>query len=177
MSGPLAGRTVVELAGIGPAPFAGMLLADMGADVIRVDRPGGADLPAAALELDLLNRGKRSVVVDLKRPDGVAAVLALLFVTSLAATRSSPQLDQITPDATPSPPPSTSSGRSYGAANAAITSAARPKLSAVNTLEPMWQCTPTSSAESPRRMRSIAARASPLARLNPNFESSCPVAT
>jgi alpha-methylacyl-CoA racemase len=77
VSGPLAGRTVVELAGIGPAPFAGMLLADMGADVIRVDRPGGADLPAATLQSDLLNRGKRSVVVDLKRPEGVAVLLAL----------------------------------------------------------------------------------------------------
>ena len=69
--GPLAGVRVVELAGIGPAPFAAMLLADLGADVIRVERPGssGAD--------DLLNRGKRALAVDLKHDRGPATVLAL----------------------------------------------------------------------------------------------------
>lgn len=63
--GPLAGVRVVELAGIGPGPFAGMLLADLGADVVRVDRPGGAGLgidPAS----DVTGRNKRSVMVDLK---------------------------------------------------------------------------------------------------------------
>jgi alpha-methylacyl-CoA racemase len=78
MTGPLTGRRIIELAGIGPAPFACMLLADMGADVIRVDRPGGAPLPVAAPEKDLYNRGKRSVVLDLKRPEGIDAAMTLV---------------------------------------------------------------------------------------------------
>ncbi|MFJ2650137.1 CaiB/BaiF CoA transferase family protein [Streptomyces sp. NPDC087420] len=75
--GPLAGVRVVELAGIGPGPFAAMTLADLGADVVRVDRPGGTGLgidPAA----DLTNRNKRSVLIDLKSPDGAARVLDLV---------------------------------------------------------------------------------------------------
>ncbi|WP_335976361.1 CaiB/BaiF CoA transferase family protein [Streptomyces sp. CA2R106] len=74
--GPLAGVRVLELAGIGPGPFAAMLLADLGADVVRVDRPGGQGLgidPA----LDVTNRNKRSVLVDLKAEGGPAAVLDL----------------------------------------------------------------------------------------------------
>ncbi|MER5435513.1 CaiB/BaiF CoA-transferase family protein [Streptomyces sp. NPDC002588] len=74
--GPLAGVRVVELAGIGPGPFAAMLLADLGADVVRVDRPGGTSL-AVDPAYDVTNRGKRSVVVDLKAPDGPARVLDL----------------------------------------------------------------------------------------------------
>ncbi|MET7395127.1 CaiB/BaiF CoA-transferase family protein [Dactylosporangium sp. NPDC005572] len=74
--GPLHGITVVELAGLGPAPFACMMLADLGADVIRVDRPGAGELDVPA-HLELLNRGKRSVILDLKRPEGVEAVRAL----------------------------------------------------------------------------------------------------
>ncbi|MFJ5673764.1 CaiB/BaiF CoA transferase family protein [Streptomyces sp. NPDC093097] len=76
-NGPLSGVRVVELAGIGPGPFAAMLLADLGADVVRVDRPGGAGLgidPAS----DLTNRNKRSVLVDLKQSAGVAQVLDLV---------------------------------------------------------------------------------------------------
>ncbi|MGV9290650.1 CaiB/BaiF CoA transferase family protein [Streptomyces sp. NPDC003719] len=74
--GPLSGVRVVELAAIGPGPFAAMLLADLGADVVRVDRPGG---PGLAIDpaLDVTNRNKRSVVVDLKAPDGPARVLDL----------------------------------------------------------------------------------------------------
>jgi alpha-methylacyl-CoA racemase len=66
VTGPLAGLKVLELAGIGPGPFCAMFLADLGADVVRVDRPGGG---TAAVEprLDLLNRGKRSIALDLKR--------------------------------------------------------------------------------------------------------------
>jgi alpha-methylacyl-CoA racemase len=75
--GPLAGRRVIELAGIGPAPFACMALADMGADVIRIDRPSGQELGTAPPASDLLNRGKRSVVLDLKHPDGREAALTL----------------------------------------------------------------------------------------------------
>ncbi|GGW95845.1 CaiB/BaiF CoA transferase family protein [Streptomyces lomondensis] len=74
--GPLTGVRVVELAGIGPGPFAAMLLADLGADVVRVDRPGGPGLgidPA----YDVTNRNKRSVVVDLKSPGGPDQVLGL----------------------------------------------------------------------------------------------------
>jgi alpha-methylacyl-CoA racemase len=77
-SGPLAGLRVLELAGIGPAPFAGMLLADLGADVVRVDRPGGPALAAVRPEQDLLGRGKRSLGLDLKDPAGVATVLDLV---------------------------------------------------------------------------------------------------
>jgi alpha-methylacyl-CoA racemase len=77
--GPLAGVTVIELAGIGPGPFCAMMLADMGAEVIRVDRAenvagGDPDHPPA----DLNNRGRRSIGVDLKNPDGVAVVLDLV---------------------------------------------------------------------------------------------------
>lgn len=77
MPGPLAGVRVVELAGIGPGPFAAMLLADLGADVVRVDRPGGAGLgidPA----LDITNRNKRSVLLDLKAPTDRETLLALV---------------------------------------------------------------------------------------------------
>ncbi|GAA3847709.1 CaiB/BaiF CoA-transferase family protein [Streptomyces coacervatus] len=74
--GPLTGVRVVELAGIGPGPFAAMLLADLGADVVRVDRPGGVGL-AINTEYDITNRNKRSVIVDLKSPDGPARVLDL----------------------------------------------------------------------------------------------------
>jgi alpha-methylacyl-CoA racemase len=74
--GPLAGLRVVEIAGIGPAPFAGMMLADLGADVLRVDRPGGTPLFGEPRH-DLLGRGKRSVAVDLKHPGGPGVVRAL----------------------------------------------------------------------------------------------------
>ncbi|WP_201305011.1 CaiB/BaiF CoA transferase family protein [Streptomyces sp. GS7] len=75
-NGPLSGVRVVELAGIGPGPFAAMLLADLGADVVRVDRPGGAGLRIDPAH-DITNRNKRSVLVDLKQPAGVAQVLDL----------------------------------------------------------------------------------------------------
>ncbi len=77
--GPLAGVRVVEIAGIGPGPFAAMMLADMGADVVRVDRAGnvwGGD-PANPPK-DIMNRGRRSIGVDLKNPEGVETVLQLV---------------------------------------------------------------------------------------------------
>ena len=78
-TGPLAGVRVVELAGIGPAPFACMLLADLGADVIRLDRPGVPTLPVPMPpEADLLRRGRPSVVLDLKHPDGLATARELV---------------------------------------------------------------------------------------------------
>jgi alpha-methylacyl-CoA racemase len=79
VAGPLQGLKVIEIAGIGPGPFAAMMLADMGADVIRVDRAKavtGGD--PATPPVDVLNRGRRSVGVDLKHPDGVEAVLRLV---------------------------------------------------------------------------------------------------
>lgn len=63
-TGPLAGVRVVELGGIGPGPHAGMVLADLGADVVRVRRPGGLQMPAE--DVDLMHRGKRVVDLDLK---------------------------------------------------------------------------------------------------------------
>lgn len=96
MSGPLTGLAVVELAGIGPAPFAGMFLADLGAEVLRVDRPGprrgaevlsqgGAQRAGSAggspypgdPRHDLLNRGKRSAIIDLRQPAGAEVVRVL----------------------------------------------------------------------------------------------------
>ncbi|OMC33126.1 carnitine dehydratase [Mycolicibacterium fortuitum] len=74
-AGPLAGLIVIELAGIGPGPYAATLLADMGARVIRIDRPGtGADRAAA---MDVFRRNRESVVVDLRRPEGVEVVREL----------------------------------------------------------------------------------------------------
>jgi alpha-methylacyl-CoA racemase len=75
--GPLSGVRAVEFAGIGPGPFCGMMLADMGADVLRVDRPGSAEEGLIDPRLDLLNRGKRSVVLDLKSPRGTDAARRL----------------------------------------------------------------------------------------------------
>jgi alpha-methylacyl-CoA racemase len=75
VAGPLTGIRVVELGGIGPGPFCGMVLADMGADVVRLDRPGGSP---GALAGDLLQRGRRSLAVDLKHPDGAGLVLDLI---------------------------------------------------------------------------------------------------
>jgi alpha-methylacyl-CoA racemase len=75
-TGPLRGVRVVELAGIGPGPHACTILADLGADVIRVDRPGGQTF--ATGRYDVLTRGRPSVALDLKNPDAVAAVLRLV---------------------------------------------------------------------------------------------------
>ncbi|KVL19474.1 CaiB/BaiF CoA transferase family protein [Burkholderia sp. MSMB1826] len=71
MAGPLSGIRIVELAGIGPGPFAAMMLADNGAEVIRVERPGGV------APVDATMRSRRSVVLDLKTPEGSAALRAL----------------------------------------------------------------------------------------------------
>jgi alpha-methylacyl-CoA racemase len=76
--GPLSGMTVIELAGLGPAPFAGMLLAELGAEVIRIDRPGGSGILGGHEAVDILNRGKKSVLLDLKRPRAVNALLQLV---------------------------------------------------------------------------------------------------
>ncbi|MDA8071910.1 MAG: CaiB/BaiF CoA-transferase family protein [Actinomycetota bacterium] len=79
MTGPLTGTRIVELAGIGPGPYACMLLADAGADVIRVDRRTNREASAdAGPTWDLLARSRPSVGVDLKRPEGLALVLELV---------------------------------------------------------------------------------------------------
>ncbi|MGH8920320.1 MAG: CoA transferase, partial [Actinomycetes bacterium] len=78
MAGPLKGYTIIELAGIGPGPFAGMMLADMGADVIRVDRAQAVRDDGSRPATDVLARGRRSIGVDLKHPDGRDAVLRLV---------------------------------------------------------------------------------------------------
>jgi len=77
--GPLEGVRILEVAGIGPGPFAGMMLSDMGAEVVRIDRAdrvrgGDPENPPK----DILARGRRSVAVDLKNPEGIATVLAMI---------------------------------------------------------------------------------------------------
>src|SRR6185295_3324255 len=75
--GPLAGIKVLELESIGPAPFAGMLLADMGADVLVIDRPATTDLGLKRERWqDVMMRGKRSVTLDLKKDSAAALELA-----------------------------------------------------------------------------------------------------
>lgn len=77
MPGPLTGTVVIELAGLGPAPFCAMTLSDLGAEVVRVERPGGGPVPIGSPGRDVLDRGKKSVVVDLKAKAGVEVVLRL----------------------------------------------------------------------------------------------------
>jgi alpha-methylacyl-CoA racemase len=79
MAGPLAGIKVVEITGIGPGPFCAMMLADLGADVLRIDRAAAvrSALPDKPLS-DVLARGRRSIGVDLKNPEGVELVLKLI---------------------------------------------------------------------------------------------------
>jgi crotonobetainyl-CoA:carnitine CoA-transferase CaiB-like acyl-CoA transferase len=74
--GPLHGLRIVEIAGIGPGPFCAMLLADMGAEVLRIERP--AKVSSGDARFDLLSRGRRCIAIDLKQPDGVATVLRLV---------------------------------------------------------------------------------------------------
>jgi alpha-methylacyl-CoA racemase len=76
--GPLSGLKIVELFCIGPGPFAGMLLSDMGADVVLVDRPSEPDWGYPDHEHRFLYRNRRSIQVDLRTPEGVAAVLDLV---------------------------------------------------------------------------------------------------
>ncbi|WP_096701156.1 CaiB/BaiF CoA-transferase family protein [Magnetospirillum sp. 15-1] len=81
MSGPLAGIRIIELAGLGPAPFGTMLLADMGADVVRVDRKpmgSGGDFDKLKAAGGPTDRGRRSIAIDLKNPRGIQTVLRLI---------------------------------------------------------------------------------------------------
>ena len=77
--GPLHGVTIIEMAGIGPGPFCAMLLADMGAEMIRIDRIGGSDLGVSSTKsTDFVGRNRRSIALDLKRPEAIEIVLRLV---------------------------------------------------------------------------------------------------
>jgi alpha-methylacyl-CoA racemase len=78
VSGPLRGVRIVELAGMGPGPFAAMMLAELGAEVVRVDRPAQSSDGVLSQRYDLLRRSRRSVEIDLRSPEGVAQVLDLV---------------------------------------------------------------------------------------------------
>jgi alpha-methylacyl-CoA racemase len=79
MAGPLSGYRIIEIAGIGPGPFAAMMLADMGAEVIRVERAQAVRGPAPEQpHFDVLLRGRRNIAIDLKHADGAAALLQLV---------------------------------------------------------------------------------------------------
>ena len=79
MTGPLAGYKIIEIAGIGPGPFAAMMLSDMGAEVIRVERAQAVRGPAPdGPAWDVLQRGRRNIALDLKHPEGVGALLSLV---------------------------------------------------------------------------------------------------
>ena len=76
--GPLEGLRIIELQGIGPGPFCAMMLADMGAEVIRIDRTGAAGGLPRKEKYDLLARGRRSIRLDLKRPEGKTILLDMV---------------------------------------------------------------------------------------------------
>jgi len=76
--GPLAGIKIIEIAGLGPGPFAAMLLADMGAEVVRIDRPGGQLISFPDPDYDLLNRGRRAAAINLKQPGGTELLLRMI---------------------------------------------------------------------------------------------------
>jgi crotonobetainyl-CoA:carnitine CoA-transferase CaiB-like acyl-CoA transferase len=82
--GPLHGVRIVEFAGLGPAPFGAMMLADLGADIIRIDRPRGYPAPDPALDFEqfgkfaFYNRNRRTVRLDLKAAKGREAALRLV---------------------------------------------------------------------------------------------------
>ncbi len=79
MTGPLTGFRIVEIAGIGPGPFAAMMLSDMGAEVIRVERAQAVRGPAPdGPAFDILQRGRQNIAIDLKNPEGVETLLKLV---------------------------------------------------------------------------------------------------
>ena len=77
--GPLAGYKIIEIAGIGPGPFAAMMLSDMGAEVVRVERVQAVrDATSSNANWDVMQRGRKNIAIDLKQPDGVEALLQLV---------------------------------------------------------------------------------------------------
>lgn len=83
MNGPLAGIRVLEFAGLGPTPFAGMMLADLSAHVTQIERPGTPTVSAGDDTLDVLNRGRERVPLDLKDPAAIAEVEARIADTDV----------------------------------------------------------------------------------------------
>ena len=83
--GPLQGIRVIEIAGIGPGPFCAMMLSDLGADVVRIDRKSVA---GRGTKFDLLNRGRKSIAIDLKNPAGVSALLKMVERADVLQERS-----------------------------------------------------------------------------------------
>ena len=88
-TGPLAGLRVIELAGIGPVPHAGMLLADLGAEVVRIDRPTPGP-PKIANDHDVTRRGKQSITLDLKDPRAREAVLQMVDTFDIPSRATAP---------------------------------------------------------------------------------------
>lgn len=78
MAGPLEGLRIIEMVGLGPAPFCAMMFADMGAEVIRIDRPPGRGVPVVDPRFDVTARGRRSLAIDLKQPGATEVVLQLV---------------------------------------------------------------------------------------------------
>ena len=78
MAGPLSGFRIIEIAGIGPGPFAAMMLADMGAEVVRVERAQAVREGASGAHWDVMLRGRRNVALDLKHADGAQALLSMV---------------------------------------------------------------------------------------------------
>ncbi|MCX6537151.1 MAG: CaiB/BaiF CoA-transferase family protein, partial [Actinobacteria bacterium] len=77
--GPLAGYKIIEIAGIGPGPFAAMMLSDMGAEVVRVERVQAVrDATVSSAHWDVMLRGRKNIAVDLKHPDGIETLLKLV---------------------------------------------------------------------------------------------------
>ena len=97
MPGPLEGLRIVEFAGIGPGPFGGMMLADHGAEVIRIDRASGSRGGSQPVtSKDVLARGRKSIAIDLKSAEGVALaegglkLIAVMYFKSLSVWSRSP---------------------------------------------------------------------------------------
>ncbi|KAJ3121852.1 hypothetical protein HK100_012213 [Physocladia obscura] len=83
VSPPLCGLRVIEFAGLAPVPFAGLILSDFGASVIRIDRVTSSSASSSFQPPDLLARGKRSIAIDLQRNDGVALVHRLISTADI----------------------------------------------------------------------------------------------
>jgi len=90
MTKPLSGYRFIELAGLGPAPYAGQLFADMGAEVILVNRMGAKGITPIANIPMVANRGKKTIALDLRQPEGAAALLDLVK-TAMTSIISQPQ--------------------------------------------------------------------------------------
>lgn len=82
-TGPLAGVSVVEFAGLAPSPYGAMILSDLGADVVRIDRPSPGDETTMDPRMNLLNRGKRSIAVDLRTPAGLRIARDLISASDI----------------------------------------------------------------------------------------------